>query len=378
MSLVIYAVDSEFASATGANVNSGPGTSSFDYPPNGTKDLVITSNEGDSGPYLFEVGDTYDLSWGGSTGTTIEDATVIRSDVFPDGGAVVVFEGVDSSGNLAQIIWTPDFNLEGWYWDHYTPSANPGFYTADQDAGTTYQHICFSADTLIATPGGLRTAGGLEVGDRVMTIDAGAQAVAWIGRRRTPGIKSGAPVLIAEGVLGNARPLRLSQNHRVLLAGPQVAREAGAPEVLVPAKALLGRPGVALAPTRTIDYVHILLERHELVRAEGTQCETLFLGAMALKAIRDGAGSAAADYPALPDFARGPRAAAMAPARPFVEGQTARVLVAALAGAPLFAGTTAFKPAQARGRSTSSTRTLAPGSAIRAIGTPVEAGPGGV
>lgn len=328
MGLVIYAIDNEFAAATGANVNSGEGTSSFDYPPNGTKDLVISSNAGDSGPYLFEVGDTYDLSWGGSTGTTIEDAQVIRSDIFPDGGAVVVFEGVDASGDLAQIIWTPDFDLESWYWTYYTPSDNPGFYTTDKDPNTTYQHICFAADTLIDAPGGARRAGSLQVGDMVTTVDAGPQPIAWVWHHRTPGIRSGAPVVIARGVLQNVRPLRLSQNHRVLLTGPQVARATGAPQVLVPAKALVGRPGVALAPTRAIDYVHLLLERHELVRAEGALCETLYIGEMAVQAIR--AGAALAGAPALPLAAAAGGAGGMAPVRPFVEGHRARALVAAL------------------------------------------------
>lgn len=338
MGLVIYANDNEFAAATGANVNSGEGTSSFDYPPNSTSDLVITSNPGDGGPYLFEVGDTYDLSWGGSTGSTIEDAHVIRSDIFPQGGAVVVFEGVDASGELAQIVWTPDFDLVGWYWTYYTPSNKPGFYTTDRDTDTTYQHICFAADTLIDTPGGARPAGHLQAGDKVTTVDAGPQPIAWVWHHRTPGIKAGAPVFIAEGVLENVRPLRLSQNHRVLLAGPQVARAAGAPQVLVPAKALVGRPGVALAPIPAIDYVHILLDRHELVRAEGAQCETLFPGEMAMQAIRAGPAPAGADVPAVPPIAAAGRAGAMSPARPFVEGKKARALVAALAGSPLLAG----------------------------------------
>lgn len=37
MTITIEAIDSQFAAATGSNVNSGPGTSQFDYPPTSTQ-----------------------------------------------------------------------------------------------------------------------------------------------------------------------------------------------------------------------------------------------------------------------------------------------------------------------------------------------------
>lgn len=128
MTVTFNALDNEFAVSTGGNVNNGTGTSTFDYPPNSTKDFTITSNEGDDQPYLFEVGDTYDISFGGHGGTTLEDAVVIRSDDidFAEGFAVV-FEGTDPDGDIVQVVWSPGFDLEDWYWETFDNGDSPGF-----------------------------------------------------------------------------------------------------------------------------------------------------------------------------------------------------------------------------------------------------------
>ena len=47
MPVTINAVDNEFAASSGANVNNTAHTSTFDYPPNSTSNLTITSNMGD-------------------------------------------------------------------------------------------------------------------------------------------------------------------------------------------------------------------------------------------------------------------------------------------------------------------------------------------
>ncbi|MEZ5714708.1 MAG: hypothetical protein R3D85_05800 [Paracoccaceae bacterium] len=111
MAFSFYALDNEFAVSTGSNVNSSPGHSDFDYPPTSSRDLIITTHDDDDDPRLFEVGDTYDVSYGGPGGAhTLTDAVVIRSDAAPGGGGVIVFEGLDEDGNLTQVVWTPDFD----------------------------------------------------------------------------------------------------------------------------------------------------------------------------------------------------------------------------------------------------------------------------
>lgn len=277
MPLQFFALDNEFAVATGSNVNSGPGTSTFDYPPNSTMDLIITVNDGDTDPRLFEVGDTYDLSFGGNGATSLEDAVVIRSDAVPGGGAIV-FEGLDQNGDLTQVVWSPGFDLEQWYFDNYSPPALPGFYTTDQNASYSHSFVCFAADTRLATGlGGIRVAD-LWEGDRIQTLDSGPAPVRWIGGRRVSGQGGNAPVSIAPGALGNHAPLRLSQQHRVLLRLPQAELLYGSAEVLVPAKALVNGIDIRITPCDQITYVHVLMKQHHILLAEGAPCESLLPG----------------------------------------------------------------------------------------------------
>lgn len=62
MPFTFEAIDNEFATSTGSNVGTSPNSSRFDNPPNGSKDLLITTNAGDEDPRVFELGDTYDIS----------------------------------------------------------------------------------------------------------------------------------------------------------------------------------------------------------------------------------------------------------------------------------------------------------------------------
>lgn len=279
--------DHEFAIATGDNVNSGPGTSTFDNPPTSSMDLIVTTNPGDPTPTIFSVGDTYDVSWGGAGGGYIEDAEVVRSDEAPGGGGAIVFEGLDENGDLTQVVYTPGFNLEEWYSDNYNPSMEPGFYVTDQNPNYTHQFVCFDADTGVLTPNGIRAVGELEAGDPVQTLDHGISPVCWVGRQDMLGHGTNTPVCFAEGSIGNDQPLRLSQQHRVLVRSPLAELYFGSSEVLVPAVSLVNDATVTFAPCTLIRYVHILLQAHEVVFAEGAPCETLFLGKQSLDWLGD-------------------------------------------------------------------------------------------
>lgn len=318
----IYGIDNQFAASTGANVNSFGSESDFDYPPNSTKDLVITTNPGDPDPRLFEIGDTYDISWGGNGGSTIEDAVVVRSDAAPGTGqpGIVVFEGTDAKGDPAQIIWTPDFDLEGWYWDNFNSGNPPRFYSTDTDPNYTHSYICFSAEARVTTMRGPVPAGAVCVGDRVLTRDHGYRPVVWVSRKTVAGRGAAAPVRFAPGTIGNDGPLRLSQQHRVLLASPRAELLFGAHEVLVPAKALVDGAGIAIAPCARVTYVHLLLDQHEILRVEDVPCESLFPGHMAIEVIEEGDPDAGLSVPMVKDIPT---------ARPVLSLSEARVLLAA-------------------------------------------------
>lgn len=286
-------LDNEFAASTGSNVNSGSGISTFDYPPNSTKDLLVTSNPGDSSPNTFDVGDTYDLSWSGhGGGGVLEDASVIRSDAAPGEGGIIVFEGTDENGDLVHVVWSPGFDLEGWYWGNYDEETaeeggSPGFYTTDQNSSYAHSYVCFAADTPILIRDGLKAASQIKAGDQVWTLDDGYQPVQWAGGTTVPGTGRNAPVLFEPGTINNTAPLLLSQQHRVLIRSPLAELFFASHEVLVPAKSMLGEAGICLQACGKVRYVHLLLKHHHILQASGALCESLFLGDMADSILSD-------------------------------------------------------------------------------------------
>lgn len=333
MPLYIAALDNQFAVSTGTNVNSGPGTSTFDYPPNSTLDLVIESQPGDPSPYIFSPGDTYTLSFGGQGGGTIENATVLRSDFIDtgtDSGHAIVFEGLDQNGDLTQVVWTPEFDLETWYWDNFSGGNPPGFYNTDQDAMTTYQAVCFEASMRVAAPDGPRRADQLASGDALWTRDNGAQPIKWVGARQVRGWGRHAPIVFAEGAIGNPEPLVLSQQHRILVDVYPERDQFDAPEVLVPAVAFVNGRSIRVSPRKSVTYVHFLLDRHELLVSAGVVCESLYMGPISREvllektnAVETGIGASAP-----------PPEVHHSPARPFLSVREGSRLLTTLSGVP--------------------------------------------
>jgi hypothetical protein len=86
------------------------------------------------------------------------------------------------------------------------------------------------------------------------------------------------PVRIAAGALGQGLPARdmvVSPQHRMLIEGPRAELLFGEPEVLVPAVHLVGRPGVRRDSGVTgATYIHLRLDRHEILRTEGAWSES--------------------------------------------------------------------------------------------------------
>ena len=131
-----------------------------------------------------------------------------------------------------------------------------------------------------------------------------------------------APVLIRQGALGQGLPrrdLRVSRQHRMVLASGPLRNLAGHRTALVAACKLVDLPGIEIeTDCDGVAYFHLLLDRHEVIWAEGTPSESLYLGDQACKFLT-----------------RAQRAeiAALAPKRhhpalPFLEGSTRKAVVA--------------------------------------------------
>jgi hypothetical protein len=150
--------------------------------------------------------------------------------------------------------------------------------------------ICFTPGTRLATPDGARAIEDLRPGDRVLTADNGPQPVLWVGRRHVSGARLYAmphlrPVRIRGGALGSGVPegvLAVSPQHRVLVRGAVARALWNTPEVLVEAAHLIDDRAVTVdLSARSVTYVHVLFEAHQIVWANGVATESFHPAAAA-------------------------------------------------------------------------------------------------
>ena len=153
--------------------------------------------------------------------------------------------------------------------------------------------LCFVTGAMIATPSGPVAVQHIWRGDLVLTRDHGAQAVQDILTQEidlTHAPENLKPIAFAAGALGPRQPNRrlcLSPQHRLLLTD-----HSGTP-VLVPAKALLGRPGVrVMQGKRRITYFHLVFSRHEVIWANDSPSESFYPGPVARMALASGGSGA--------------------------------------------------------------------------------------
>lgn len=147
---------------------------------------------------------------------------------------------------------------------------------------------CFGPGTLIRTQDGVRPIDMLNTGDMVWTRDAGPQPIRWIGHAVVPAHGAFAPVVFAPGALANDAELVVSQEHRMLLGGPNAELHFGEPNVLVAAKHLCDLPGVSLREGGTIAYTHLMFDHHQIISANGILSESFFLSPHSLAGVDAG------------------------------------------------------------------------------------------
>lgn len=141
--------------------------------------------------------------------------------------------------------------------------------------------ICFVRGTLIDTPSGLRAIEGLKARDRVWTASGQLSQIVWVGGRAAIAAGRFAPVEIPAGTLGATRPLRVSQQHRILISHPAAELLFGSGKVWVPALHLVEAGLARLAPGGGVEYFHLLLDTHETICANGVKTESLHIPATA-------------------------------------------------------------------------------------------------
>jgi autotransporter passenger strand-loop-strand repeat protein len=151
--------------------------------------------------------------------------------------------------------------------------AASGTYTLSEGPGDTLTFaVCYYPGTGIRTPAGDVAVENLAIGDAVLTADGRSLPVRWIGRNtvstRFADPLRVLPIRIRAGALAEGVPERdllVSPEHAIFLDG-----------ILVQAGALVNGASItreALVPESFV-YLHVELEEHALILAEGTPAES--------------------------------------------------------------------------------------------------------
>ncbi|WP_425099590.1 Hint domain-containing protein [Tropicibacter sp. S64] len=297
----------------------------------------LDDGEFDEGDLITFGGTTYTVSYiqePGSAGTfQLGDGSSTGFGPGSESNLDVMFLTL-TSGAVTRYFVLPNDS----YGDFNVQAINTGTlqHVAGNDAaviGTTnnaVQVVCLCAGTKIGVAGGkVRPVEELEPGDQVRTRDNGLQEIRWVGVQRfgpldlirNPEVR---PVRIPASGLGQARPgrdLLVSRQHRILVRSRIAKRMFAESEVLVPAVNLLRYDGIALCDRiAAVSFHHLLLDRHEIILANGAWVESLFLGGEVRKTRTGGVPG--------PDLRLAAPETEATIARPLVRGNAAKQLVA--------------------------------------------------
>ena len=132
---------------------------------------------------------------------------------------------------------------------------------------------CFARGTSILTPQGYRPVETLRPGDPVINAAGERRPVRWVGWRTLDlgprSAKSARPIIILPGAFGPSKPfktMRLSPLHCIYVQG-----------VLIPVTHLVNGATILRDETSpAMTYYHVELDRHDVMLAEGLECESYF------------------------------------------------------------------------------------------------------
>ena len=147
---------------------------------------------------------------------------------------------------------------------------------------------CFAKGVLIETEDGQVPVEQLKRGMRLRTADGGLRPLRALLRSKVDGTGELAPVRISAGTLGNDRELLVSPAHRMLISGWRAEMLYGCDEVLVSAAHLVRGDMITRVPMERVTYFHVLLDRHEIIFAEGAATESYHLTREAVDAAEYG------------------------------------------------------------------------------------------
>lgn len=257
--------------------------------------LLIAGNMADAG--LVEIGTGAILEAGGTIGVrpvvfegadgelVLDDAAAAQS--FSVSG-MVAGDAVDLVGirtsqvsigaSGAGVILNNQGSVARQFTLQQSGTLQPGITVVSDGSGGALLTVggvlpCFARGTGILSPHGYRPVESLRPNDPVITANGERRPVRWIGWRTLdlgPAAQRAArPVLVKPNAFGPGRPaklLRLSPSHCVYVRG-----------VLVPVAQLVnGATILHDTAAQAATYFHIELDRHDIVLADGLECESYF------------------------------------------------------------------------------------------------------
>ncbi|WP_040604292.1 Hint domain-containing protein [Sagittula stellata] len=271
-------------------LSGGAGVDTLD---GGSEDDVLAGGEGadsiagGAGNDLIHAaqGDTIDAGGGDDTITLVDLAEAGSAAIFIEGsttgqsgGDTLNLNGVADRGTM-QITSDVDGELTG------TVRMYDGTLVSFSNID---QVICYTPGTRILTTAGYRAVETLRPGDLIVTRDDGPQPLRWIGESRRLARGKMAPVRLAphtlptDPSLRDPRPLLVSPQHRLLIEGFEAELLFGEDEVFAAATHLVGTQGVTRQEGQEVTYIHLALDRHQVIWAEGVASESFFIGPQAL------------------------------------------------------------------------------------------------
>jgi len=232
----------------------------------GDPDLLISQNDGATAPpplfkYGFEITD----------GHKKYQATLI----FVENGQYPMALFVGALPPVDHDLWVVSCTMPG---------------VVAQGSQTKTGTVCFVPDTRITTPDGPKLVQDLREDDLICTKDNGHQAIRWIGSRQISGGRMVAmphlrPVRIQAHVLADGEPdhdLLVSPDHRLLVKGPVAQALFNTHEVLVAARDLINDRSIRIDHRcRGVSYIHLMLDQHQIVWANGVEVESFHPAGMA-------------------------------------------------------------------------------------------------
>ncbi|WP_342669893.1 Hint domain-containing protein [Cognatishimia activa] len=186
----------------------------------------------------------------------------------------LVFVEVDNAGNVAEIYLHALAPLD----------AKTAYTLVGVDRENAHRRLAlsscvsFTRGTHITMANGVQTRiENLKVGDQVLTRDAGAQEIRWIGRTTVRATGPFAPIVIEAGTLNNHGDLIVNPDHRLFVYQREDKLNAGRAEVMVKARYLLNGDSIYVQNGGFVEYFQILFDNHHIIFAEGIAAETLLV-----------------------------------------------------------------------------------------------------